>query len=163
MDLKRENRMATDGPDPPPCEREIFEQGTMVAVVVGVPSNAMERWVSDVRGASGERVDWHFCAGRAIVKVIGDKVTVQHAIMRLASKLPRGASYQLITQPYPGCSQMSAEALAEYRRLHTKVLEARASGDTVAAGVFLDAMDVEWIKMTVEERYRWSEQTGAPQ
>ena len=58
---------------------------------------------------------------------------------------------------------MSAEALAEYRRLHTKVLEARANCDEVAEDSFLDAMDVQWIKMTAEERYRWSEQTGPPQ
>lgn len=87
--------MATDGPDLPPCEREIFKTGTTVIIVAGVPTNAMERWVVSVREQCGQRVDWHFAAGRAVVKAIGDIQAVRHAVHQRISDLPLGAMYSL--------------------------------------------------------------------
>lgn len=84
--------MASDGPDPPACEVEIYMRGTIALVVAGVPSNAMERWVARLRTESGQRVDWHFAAGRAFVKVIGDVSAVRVAAAKLFGELPTGAS-----------------------------------------------------------------------
>ncbi|TSC83255.1 MAG: hypothetical protein G01um101419_85 [Parcubacteria group bacterium Gr01-1014_19] len=81
--------MATDGPDPTPCDDEIFRKGTSVAVLSG-SSNAIERWVQAVAKKSNARVDWHYSGGRANVLHLGDKKSrkrVFEAINDLQSEL----------------------------------------------------------------------------
>jgi hypothetical protein len=75
--------MATDGPDPPPCDREVFENGEMLFITYTIPSNAMEGWVKKVAQRSGQRVDWHFAGGRARVLALGDLDAVKKAIVEL--------------------------------------------------------------------------------
>lgn len=75
--------MATDGPTPAPCDKEVFSKGTSVFVTHTIPSNAMEEWVRKVAKASGQRVDWHFCGGRANVLAIGNLDLVRQAISDL--------------------------------------------------------------------------------
>ena len=58
--------------DPSKCEKDIYENGQMVAMIAGPRSATIEDWVTGVREASGQRVDWHFAGGRAIVLAIGD-------------------------------------------------------------------------------------------
>lgn len=75
--------MATDGPTPPSCDKEIYEKGEHVFTTHTIPSNAMEEWVKKVAERSGQRVDWHFVAGRAVVKALGDISKVKQAIQEL--------------------------------------------------------------------------------
>jgi hypothetical protein len=75
--------MATDGPDPTPCNPDIFENGRAVFMTHSIPSNAMEHWVKMVAERSGEPVDWHFAGGRAVVLTTGDVRTVRAAIKTL--------------------------------------------------------------------------------
>lgn len=75
--------MATDGPDPPPCDPRIMNDGISVFVTHSISSNRMERWVKEVAKASGQLVDWHFVGGRANVRAIGDLDAVRSAIERL--------------------------------------------------------------------------------
>lgn len=75
--------MATDGPTPPPCDTEIFKNGVQVFVTHTIPSNAMEGWVKKVAERSGQRVDWHFAGGRAVVLALGDTAKVKSAIQEL--------------------------------------------------------------------------------
>lgn len=72
--------MATDGPTPNPCDREIFQSGEQVFITHTIPSNAMERWGKRVARLSGQRVDWHFAGGRAVVLAVGDLARVQAAV-----------------------------------------------------------------------------------
>lgn len=72
--------MATDGPDPQPCDPEIFQHGTVIFITHTIPSNAMEGWVRKVAEASGQPVDWHFVGGRACVRALGDLQAVRAAI-----------------------------------------------------------------------------------
>lgn len=60
--------MATDGPDPTPCNKEVFANGTQVFMTSTIPSNAMEGWVRKVAAVSGQRVDWYFSGGHGLVK-----------------------------------------------------------------------------------------------
>lgn len=78
--------MATDGPDPPPCDDEVFRSGTHIFTTHSIPSNAMEGWVREVAERSGQRVDWYFVAGRAVVKALGDIVAVRVAVKELMPK-----------------------------------------------------------------------------
>lgn len=75
--------MATDGPDPPPCNREIYNKGTHVFTTHSISSNAMEKWVKKVAKLSGQPVDWHFYGGRAAVLALGDLKKVKEAITAL--------------------------------------------------------------------------------
>jgi hypothetical protein len=72
--------MATDGPDPTPCDQEVYKNGAHVFTTHSIPSNAMEGWVKQVAERSGQRVDWHFVGGRAVVKALGDIPKVMQAI-----------------------------------------------------------------------------------
>lgn len=86
--------MATDGPDPTPCDPDIFNNGTPICVIVGVSSNRMERFIQGVAVSTGERVDWHFVGGRAVVKVLGDTAKVRASI---EARLPDVTRLQLET------------------------------------------------------------------
>ena len=75
--------MATDGPDPLPCDPKIFKNGKTVFVTHTIPSNAMEGWVKKVAAMSGQPVDWHFAGGRAVILALGDLPKVMTAIHSL--------------------------------------------------------------------------------
>jgi hypothetical protein len=75
--------MATDGPDPPPCNPEIYKNGTPVFMTHSIPSNAMEGWVKKVAAKCGLPVDWHFVGGRAVILTTGDTKVVRKAIESL--------------------------------------------------------------------------------
>lgn len=75
--------MATDGPDPAPCDPRVMNDGISVFVTHSISSNRMERWVKEVAKASGQIVDWHFVGGRANVRAIGDLNAVKAAIEEL--------------------------------------------------------------------------------
>jgi len=71
---------------PPPCDREVYERGTL-ALVTHLDSKDMEAWVVKVREESGQRVDWHFSGGRACVYFLGDAERVRAAIQANAPAL----------------------------------------------------------------------------
>ncbi|MFA6458978.1 MAG: hypothetical protein WCV79_01090 [Candidatus Paceibacterota bacterium] len=74
--------MATDGPDPKPCDPEIFKKGHGVCVVDG-SSNAVERWVRSVAKKAKARVDWHYCGGRANVLHLGDSKSRERVLQAI--------------------------------------------------------------------------------
>ena len=71
--------MATDGPNPAPCDPEIFKNGNGVCVIDG-SSNAVERWVQTVAKKADARVDWHYSGGRANVLHLGDDESRQRVL-----------------------------------------------------------------------------------
>jgi hypothetical protein len=75
--------MATDGPDPPPCDPEIFAKGIQVFVTDTLDSATMEGWVKQVAEYSGRPVDWHWYGGRAVVLALRDIGLVKKAIQTL--------------------------------------------------------------------------------
>ncbi|NQT49207.1 hypothetical protein HQ571_00780 [Candidatus Kuenenbacteria bacterium] len=93
--------MATDGPDPTPCDIEIFKEGKPVALLTG-SSNAVENWVKEVARTANARVDWHYSGGVAQVLHLGDmdsRRRVEKAIIgmpkdenpRVRHRLPSGS------------------------------------------------------------------------
>lgn len=72
--------MATDGPDPKPCNKKIYEHGKIILITAGIPSNAFDKWVMKIAEASGQPVDWHFAAGHAVVFALGDLKKVRKAL-----------------------------------------------------------------------------------
>ena len=62
----------------PNCERDIFERGTVVRTLLG-SANQNEELVLHVR-AKGFKIDWHFVAGRGVVKTLSNPDEVNAAL-----------------------------------------------------------------------------------
>jgi hypothetical protein len=73
--------MATDGPTPPPCDDELHKHGIAV-MMADLSSNRMEKFVTIVRKASGQKVDWFYMGGRAVVLALGDLDKVREALKK---------------------------------------------------------------------------------
>lgn len=63
-----------------PCDREVFEKGEGVCVVVGnymrsSPAVQIEAWVKEIARRASARVDWHYSGGRASVLHLGDEAS----------------------------------------------------------------------------------------
>ena len=55
------------------CDPEVYEKGRVVAVIGSwVYSEVIEAYVNRVARESGQRLDWHYFAGAAVIKAIGD-------------------------------------------------------------------------------------------
>lgn len=81
---------------PPPCNPEIYSDGTLVMMTHSIGSQDMERWVKKVARKSGQPVDWHFAGGRACIKALGDLDKVREAIRAL---MPEHDALQLKDAP----------------------------------------------------------------
>lgn len=68
---------------PPPCDTNIFENGSLVMVTAGIPSVQLEPWVKKIAAKSGQPVDWHFAGGRAQILALGDLQQVYNAVNEL--------------------------------------------------------------------------------
>lgn len=68
---------------PEPCNKKIYKEGKTVAVLTG-PSRLIEAIVREA-SRTGPEMDWHFAAGRAIVKTLGD---VDTAYKELQAVMP---------------------------------------------------------------------------
>jgi len=64
-------------------EQEIFEKGQAVFISHSINTTQFEEWVKKVAALSGQRVDWHFMGGRAVVRCLGDAEKVKQAILDL--------------------------------------------------------------------------------
>ena len=70
------------------CEPEIYERGKGF-LVTDLNTKRMEPWVQKLAELSGQRVDWHYVGGRAVVCYIGDRAKVQAAFEQLMPELAR--------------------------------------------------------------------------
>lgn len=74
--------MATDGPDPKPCDPDIFKKGKGICVIDG-SSNAVENWVKKIAQEANAKVDWHYSGGRANVLHLGNKTSRQRVLVAI--------------------------------------------------------------------------------
>lgn len=67
--------------DPDRCNQEIYEKGKVVLVIGDwFSAKEVEAFVCAVADQSGQPVDWHYFAGRAIVRALGNLRRVDEAI-----------------------------------------------------------------------------------
>lgn len=66
----------------PDCDQEIFDKGTMVFMTHSMPATSVEAFIKRVREDSGQRVDWHYIAGRARVFALGDPDEVRKSLWK---------------------------------------------------------------------------------
>lgn len=64
------------------CDSEVYNNGMVVFFTNTIRSVRMEEWVQAIAKDSGQRVDWHWCGGRAVVLALGDLHKVRKAIIR---------------------------------------------------------------------------------
>jgi hypothetical protein len=75
--------MATDGPDPTPCNKEIMNHGTVVHITETYGANHFESLIQQVALETNTRTDWHYVGGRAVVLTLDDPTKVKEAIDRI--------------------------------------------------------------------------------
>lgn len=61
------------------CDEEIYKNGAGVAVLSG-PSGVIEAIVKTASSRCGEKMDWYYVGGRALVKTLGDAQKAAKAI-----------------------------------------------------------------------------------
>lgn len=77
--------MATDGPDPPSCDPDVYANGTVVAYAQTRGACAFEEYIQFCRrDVKGCKIDWHYVGGRAVVKVLGDVAVGVEALKEFA-------------------------------------------------------------------------------
>lgn len=62
------------------CDVDIYENGKLVTVLSGA-SDVIEAIVVEASKRSGEPIDWHYFAGRAVVKTTGDIEKAEEAVL----------------------------------------------------------------------------------
>ena len=82
LGLKKEETMNESDQPNNPCDPDIYLHGTVIAIMTG-PSTAIEAIVVRVRQQANVRIDWHYVAGRALVKVLGSKADQELAFETL--------------------------------------------------------------------------------
>lgn len=87
--------MTTIGLAPQPCAEDIYKHGTPFLLLGQWDGGArdLEEWCKRVASESGQRVDWHFYAGRALFKVIGDKGAAMNAASLMLDQVGCGRAY----------------------------------------------------------------------
>lgn len=68
------------------CDDVIYREGKCVLYLC-LGSNEMEALVGRIRVRSGQAVDWHYVAGRAVLKTTGDPEAVLRAFKHEAPEL----------------------------------------------------------------------------
>lgn len=79
--------MATDGPTPPPCDKDVYGHGHTILHCATAGPCAFENWVKKVAQDSGQRVDWHYVGGLAAVLYIGDYHKVLSSLNKFRQEL----------------------------------------------------------------------------
>ncbi len=109
--------MATDGPNPPPCDSEVFHWGETIAIGHAA-SNEMERWVRAVAEKADARLDWHFTGGTANILFLGDpeaRARTTEVLTEMASDL-NGKLARIIPAGGPQLYRAGVSAVPEGTR-----------------------------------------------
>ena len=76
--------MITNGTTPlVPCDEDIYKNGDIVGVIDGTRSGIVEGLVYEASRESGIKMDWHYVAGRAVVKTLGDVERARDALQEV--------------------------------------------------------------------------------
>lgn len=63
------------------CNQEIYKNGIQVFLTHTLRADDVETWVKKISIDSGQKVDWHYFGGRAIILALGDMAKVREAIL----------------------------------------------------------------------------------
>ena len=58
---------------PQDCSDDIYKNGEYLGIIINYPSPHIEAFVRYAAQLSGQRIDWHYAGGRAVILYIGDR------------------------------------------------------------------------------------------
>ena len=67
------------------CDPEIYKHGAICAIITSASTEMLDFIVKRAAEVSGQRVDWHYFGGRAVVKALGNVHRVKTALRAIAS------------------------------------------------------------------------------
>ena len=67
------------------CDEEVYLKGEIVFITNTIASGKIEAWVEGLRQQSGQKVDWHWMGGRAVIRALGNIQSVRDAIVHQMS------------------------------------------------------------------------------
>jgi hypothetical protein len=70
------------------CDPEVYERGEFLCVL-HARKEQVESWCQLVAALSGNRVDWSYVAGRAVVKFLGNKTNMAELMESLTPRMVR--------------------------------------------------------------------------
>lgn len=65
------------------CDKEVYENGSQIFLTHSIPAKKIEKWIKAVAKESGQKVDWHYVGGRAVILALGDLKKVYSALTNL--------------------------------------------------------------------------------
>ena len=83
--LSRLTAELESGDVPQPCDNDIFEKGTVIAVLE-CGMIAMEGLVQEAC-RKGIKMDWHYVGGRAVVKTLDDPLKAREALQKAMPRI----------------------------------------------------------------------------
>lgn len=66
-----------NGADLANCDRKVFRRGKHIASIGNLKAEEVEEAVAAARQSSGQRIDWHYFGGVAVVKALGNLPAVR--------------------------------------------------------------------------------------
>ena len=79
----------------PKCDPEVYQNGTVVAMITSITFDECEAFVDLVSRKTGQKVDWFPAAGHRIVKAVGDVGKVREWIR---DYLRRRSNYRIVEE-----------------------------------------------------------------
>lgn len=66
------------------CEYDIYHRGHLVRILGNMPKEKAEQITITASTLCGFKIDWHYAAGRVVVKTLGDVAEALKAVNLLA-------------------------------------------------------------------------------
>jgi len=62
----------------PDCNKKVYREGEHIATIIDLEPIEIEEVVKSAAEESGQRIDWHYFGGRAVVKALGNLEKARH-------------------------------------------------------------------------------------
>jgi len=65
------------------CNSKVYKKGVHIFTTHSISAEKIDEWVKKIAQKSGQKVDWHYFGGRAIIKALGNIDKVRATIKEL--------------------------------------------------------------------------------
>lgn len=81
--------MMRAGETPRPCDPKVYKKGKNICVYHSIGKDVIEALVRRIGELSGQKVDWHYFGGRAVVLALGDVERARQAAEEVRPEFER--------------------------------------------------------------------------
>ena len=96
------------------CNSKVYKRGKVIFLTDSIPSEKIEEFVISVRKDSGQRVDWHYMGGRAVIKYLGDKNKVIESLKKFRNIHDEAYEKMMIESPVPTTKEYITKRINGY-------------------------------------------------